>query len=387
VPGRIELVGKHTDYAGGSSITVATSRGFCASARPVEDAVLRIVDVAREVSAELPLDPGFQGSGWTTYPASVVRRIVLNVPTASRGAEVVIDSDLPGAAGLSTSSALITCIFLGWAHAAEWIHDPLLQDAIHTDQDLADYLAAIENGRDFKSLKGVIGVGTNGGSQDHTAIVRGSAGQARRFRYLDPRDEGSWEWPADYSPVVLSTGVRAKKTEGAKEAYNDASELASELTRTWNSVSAPVPGIGFLSGDELNELGAMVDGDLLRRLNAFCHESAAVEAASWALDMGDMAAFASAIEASQMAAESFLGNQIPQTVFLCEAAKECGALAATSFGAGFGGSVWALVARGEEQEFMDETLALYHGRYPESGRAFVEEAGPGAFFLDGRKLF
>ena len=52
-------------------------------------------------------------------------------------------------------------------------------------------------------------------------------------------------------------------------------------------------------------------------------------------------------EASQEDAERLLGNQVPETVALAALARSCGAFAATSFGAGFGGSVWALVDRAD----------------------------------------
>jgi len=155
VPGRVELVGKHTDYAGGSSITMAAGHGFCAVARPLNESILRIVDSSRELIAELPLETSLMADGWTTYPVAVIRRVLSNVPSASRGAEIVLESDLPRAAGMSSSSALITCVFLAWAHATGWIDDPLLQEAITSHQDLADYLASIESGVDFKSLKGI----------------------------------------------------------------------------------------------------------------------------------------------------------------------------------------------------------------------------------------
>jgi galactokinase len=79
--------------------------------------------------------------------------------------------------------------------------------------------------------------------------------------------------------------------------------------------------------------------------------------------------------ASQRGAEDLLGNQIPQTAALVEAARLAGAFAACSFGAGFGGSVWALVDR-DLAAFASEWLARYRTRYP-GLEALVFGAQPG----------
>ncbi len=66
VPGRIEVLGKHTDYAGGRSLLCAAERGFCAVASPRDDATVRIADVASNLNAEFPVAPDLvPGSGWS----------------------------------------------------------------------------------------------------------------------------------------------------------------------------------------------------------------------------------------------------------------------------------------------------------------------------------
>src|SRR5439155_11397487 len=78
VPGRIEVFGKHTDYAGGRSLLCCVERGFHVVARPRSDRVVRIADAVLGVEASLTLsgEPVIDGQGsWTAYPAEVVRRI------------------------------------------------------------------------------------------------------------------------------------------------------------------------------------------------------------------------------------------------------------------------------------------------------------------------
>src|SRR6266536_3313677 len=124
VPGRIEVLGKHTDYAGGRSLLCAVERGFHVVARPRSDRVVRITDAILGAEASLILSEDQEvpeGGSWTAYPASVVRRIARNFPGDLRGADVAFASDLPGSAGLSSSSALVVAIFtaLGEVNALE----------------------------------------------------------------------------------------------------------------------------------------------------------------------------------------------------------------------------------------------------------------------------
>jgi galactokinase len=80
-------------------------------------------------------------------------------------------------------------------------------------------------------------------------------------------------------------------------------------------------------------------------------------------------------------AERMLHNQIPETVFLARRARELGAVAASAFGAGFGGSVWALVSRGQAEALAVRLAADYRARFPQHAdlaEAFATLAGPPA---------
>ena len=87
-----------------------------------------------------------------------------------------------------------------------------------------------------------------------------------------------------------------------------------------------------------------------------------------------------------MAAERRLKNQVEETVFLARSARECGALAASAFGAGFGGSVWAMVRDAEAVNFENRWRERYLKQYPQHAtRAvfFKTAVGPGAFEIKG----
>ncbi|MCB0071113.1 MAG: hypothetical protein KDE20_06625, partial [Caldilineaceae bacterium] len=122
---------------------------------------------------------------------------------------------------------------------------------------------------------------------------------------------------------------------------------------------------------------------LRRRFDHFYVEHAEIiPAATAALLRGDVAGFCAAANASQQQGAALLGNQVPETIALAELATALGAAGASAFGAGFGGSVWALVP----QESADAFLAAWRARYAEAfpqraGDFFVTRAGTSAHHL------
>jgi len=109
-----------------------------------------------------------------------------------------------------------------------------------------------------------------------------------------------------------------------------------------------------------------------------------IPAAGDALGRGDLQRLGELVDRSQWGAEQLLGNQVPETMHLTRSARSLGAVAASAFGAGFGGSVWALVRRDEVERFEACWRESYEARFPEpAARAtfFVTTAGPAAMRL------
>ena len=82
-------------------------------------------------------------------------------------------------------------------------------------------------------------------------------------------------------------------------------------------------------------------------------------------------------------AEAFLGNQVPETVTLQRSAREMGAVAASAFGAGFGGAVWALVPEAEADAFLTRWSEHYRKKHRKASAKesmfFLSRAGPHAY--------
>jgi len=397
-PGRIEVLGKHTDYAGGRTMVVAVERGICLVAASRDDRRVTVVDAARDETIAFDLDPDLtpRAGHWSNYPMTVARRIARNFPQARRGAAIAFASDLPPAAGMSSSSVMMVATFLALADVNELAETPQYQENIGSLTDLAGYLGTVENGQTFGSLEGALGVGTFGGSEDHTAILCASPNQVSQYAYCPVRFERAIPVPADYTFVIGTSGVVAEKTGAAMEKYNAASRLASTIAELWRRQTgrddphlAAALASGPAAAGRLIEVVQTVGAGqpeperLLARLEHFLAENEQIlPAAGDALTQGDVSTFGQWVDRSQLAAEGLLSNQVPQTSSLAKTARECGAVAASAFGAGFGGSVWALVKRSDAGPFLAAWSESYRAKFPENAPAavfFTTAAGPAAF--------
>ena len=321
------------------------------------------------------------------YVEVVASRLRRNFAGAPLGADIVIASDLPGASGMSSSSALVIAIASALARVGALDRRPEWRENIAGPREVAGYYACIENGLSFGSLSGDAGVGTHGGSEDHAAILTGVPGRLAAFAFVPMRALAVVPVPDRWRFVLTPCGVAAQKTGAARDAYNLLAGGIQVLLDLWNRDSpAAAPSLGAAlsnSGDSAldvaapaaDRLRALVrrsavpgwSGDALeKRLNHFIREDARIPQAVDGFRHADEGRIGQLAEASQADAETLLGNQIPETSALVRTARDLGAFASSSFGAGFGGSVWALV----DEDRADAFARRWH---PE---AFIALPGP-----------
>jgi galactokinase len=408
VPGRIEVLGKHTDYAGGRSLLCTIERGFCFAAARRDDDVLRISDARLGETIEIPLRAETRGrSGhWSAYPTTVAQRLAANFDSAGLGdsatrrlgdsatlvgADVVFVSDLPIAAGISSSSALVVGTYSVLAAMNRLAERAEFRESIADNESLAEYLGAVENGLTYKALAGEHGVGTFGGSEDHTAMLCAEPSKLVQYSFCPVRRERAVELGGGLVFAIAASGVVAEKTGAALSSYNRVASLAREALAAWNRATL---GDDATLADALRSAGnvealvfaiessTMADGfsagELVERVRQFAIESERlIPAAGDALAMRRLDTFAEIVDESMRNAVEMLHNQTPETIFLAEQARALGAIAASAFGAGFGGSVWALVGRDRAAGFLSAWDDEYRARFPDLAKAefFLTEAG------------
>lgn len=395
VPGRIEVLGKHTDYAGGRSVLAAADRGFCVAVRPRKDNRVQMMAQGCEAASfamDAELSPPL--GDWSNYPMTVARRLARNFPGELRGGDIALASDLPQAAGMSSSSALVVASYLAYNAANGFDDRSEFRRNIHDLTDLASYLGTCENGQSFGELAGDKGVGTFGGSEDHTAILTCKPGMLSVYSYCPVTFERDLPLPSGYTFAVAASGVTAEKTRAALAQYNRASLRSRAVVDAWREATgrqeAHIAAILAATGGDVDRIRQVLSNtkrddfaptELLSRFDQFVAESAQIiPAACDALAAGDITEFGRQVDRSQHAAETLLDNQVPQTVYLAEAARREGAVAASSFGAGFGGAVWAMVSKDSKDTFLKIWAKGYRTVWPEAaGRAnfFQIDPGPG----------
>lgn len=302
-------------------LVTPVSRGITVSAVPASDGRVVITDTVSGERATFSATGEGRSGGWARYPRTVIRRLAANFPGADLSARIEFSSDLPQAAGMSSSSALVVAVAESLIACGGIEESETWRREIRSPEDRASYFGCVENGSAFGALAGDAGVGTHGGSEDHAAIVIGRPGLLHQFAFAPLRVERIVPMPAGWTFVIAGSGVEARKTGGAREAYN---RLADPAAMT----------------------GA--------RLEHFRAENARVAEATEAFAAADIARIGELAAASQRDAERLLGNQVPETVALVAAALDHGAAAASSFGAGWGGSVWALVEERRAAAFAEK---------------------------------
>lgn len=393
MPGRIEFLGKHTDYAGGRSLICATAQGISVTARERKDPVFRITDAVTGQHAELPLGPDLEipRGQWVAYPATVARRLARDFGPLATGLELTFSSGLPQDAGLSSSSALVVAVGQALADANRLQERAAWRDTIPDREALAGYLGAVENGRAFGPFAADGGVGTQGGSQDHTAILCSRPGMLMQYGWVPVRFERAVPFPPGYVLAIAVSGVEAAKTREAMGLYNRLADDAAELLEIWREKSGRSDPTLFAALSTTPEAHRMLAGwvggshrreFLLARLAQFWEEcTEIIPAVGDLLERGVVSGLGSLVDRSQAGAERGLGNQVSETIHLQRSARTLGAIAASAFGAGFGGSVWAMVRDREAEEFLTAWRAGYRAAHPapaEAARFLTTTAGPAA---------
>ncbi len=400
VPGRLEFLGKHTDYAGGRSLLCAIERGICLTALPRRDSRFRIRDIRSGEVVRSALDESVrsEAGSWGHYAVTVARRMARNFAGPLTGAEIAFASDLPAAAGMSSSSALVTAVFIALAEVNGLADRAEFRAVVPSREMLAAYLGAVENGSAFGPLAGDAGVGTAGGCQDHAAILLGRPGALVQYAFLPLRFEQAVAMPDGQRLLIATSGIAAEKTGAALERYNAAAATAAAVLAVWNrdmrredqslaeAVSSEPGAAHHLRG--LLRLAADDGGTALAdRFEQFQTESALiVPAAAEALADENFASLGALVDLSQECAERLLGNQIAETAALARSARELGATAASAFGAGFGGSVWAMVPEARADRFQADWARAYRRAFPDAvsrSEFFATRAGPAAMRING----
>ncbi len=326
-PGRVNLIGEHTDYHGGLVLPIALPHRTRAAASARDDDVLRVHSVQAGETVEVDLGSVGPGSpsGWVDYVAGVLWAL-REEGHEVRGLDLTLDSDVPVGAGLSSSAALECAV---GAAASDLFDLGLLEDDACRSR-LAAACVRAENE--------VAGALTGGMDQSAALLCR--EGHAL---LLDCRSGETSHVPFDLAAhgdgyVLLVTDTRATHAlnDGQYEARRRVSEAAA--------VSLGVESLRDVDPHHLEEaLGRLTDDEQVRRVRHVVTEIARVRATVEALEAGDLASVGRLFDASHASLRDDYEVSCPELDVSVEAARTAGAIGARMTGGGFGGSSIALL--------------------------------------------
>jgi galactokinase len=315
-PGRVNLIGEHTDYNDGLALPFALTAGVTATARrgrTAETVTVRAADVGQRDSFGL-VDPG-HARGWRAFVRGAVIELQL-AGYALTGTDLTITGDVPRGRGLSSSAALEVAVCLALlGMAGRPVGDRVA---------LARLCSRIESEW----------VGAQTGLLDQFASLLCTPGNALRidFRTLECRDVplrlGGHRFVA-----VDSGESRSLRGSG----YNTRREECAEACR--------LLGVESLR-DATAAAAASLPPPLDRRVRHVVHENARVDGAVAALNAGDMERLGELLNASHASLRDDYEISTPAVDATVARLREQGALGARIVGGGFGGSVLALLEPG-----------------------------------------
>ncbi|MGI9037696.1 MAG: galactokinase [Gemmatimonadota bacterium] len=333
-PGRVNLVGDHIDYADLAVLPMAIDRGITLTCRPRPHARVRIVNAdprygEREFGLGDPILP-YAAGDWGNYAKAALHGLA-ELGVATRGFDALVESDLPPAAGLSSSSAMVVAVALAALEVAG-------ESDRFSATGLAGHLADAERY-----------VGVRGGGMDQAAILGGQPGHALWVGFAPLRIRPI-AVPSGWTFIVAFSLEAAEKSGLARAAYNErranveeaSSRVAAALGLSGPSASCKAMAAGR-SPAELLEAAARLPGRLGPRFRHVVTESARVSAAASALESGALGAFGSAMLASHASLRDDFEVSTAALDELVDLAMEAGAAGARLTGAGLGGCIVALV--------------------------------------------
>ncbi|MFJ5229431.1 galactokinase [Kitasatospora sp. NPDC088391] len=339
-PGRINLIGEHTDYNEGFVMPAALPHTTQVAARRREDGVVRLFSAQGDAEvAELALDALAPGSvpGWAAYPAGVFWALI-EAGHVLGGADLAFSSDVPTGAGLSSSAALECATAIA------------LDDLFGLGLDApARALVAQRAENAF--------VGVPCGALDQMASSCCVAGHAH---FLDTRTLTGRQVPLDLPAVgltllVIDTKVKHDLGDGAYAGLRAGCERAAALL-----------GVQALRDIPIAELGtaeAQLPAELRPLLRHVVTEDQRVLDTVAALDAGEPRALGPILTAGHASLRDDYRVSCPETDLAVSAANAAGALGARMMGGGFGGSVLALVDTG----LLETVERAVHAAFAEAG--------------------
>lgn len=363
-PGRVNLIGEHTDYNGGHVFPCALTMGTYAAARKREDRVLRFYSMNFENAGvvETSIDDLVckDEAGWTNYPKGVIWAFGEKGYAVPSGMDIVIAGDIPNGSGLSSSASL------------EVLTGVVLRDLFGIEVSQVELaLIGQYSENNFN--------GMNCGIMDQFASAMGKKDCAI---FLNTADL-SYEYASvklEHARIVIANSNVKHSLVGSE--YNVRRQQCESALKQLQSVVA-IETLGDLDieGFEAHK-GAIADPVEQRRAKHAVYENQRTLDAVKALKENDIAAFGKLMNDSHVSLRDDYEVSCPEMDILAEEAwKLPGVLGSRMTGGGFGGCTVSIVENDQVDAFIETVGAVYEKRTGIKADFYVVDIGQGAGVL------
>lgn len=362
-PGRIEFIGNHTDYNGGSVLGVALDRGVYVAGARRSDRKLRLFSEGYGQICDLNLgdfEPRTGPVSWVNYVLGILSELSGRGQELQRGADLYFASDLHSGAGLSSSAAIELASLEIFDYFQNIQRDPA---------EKAQIGQAAEN--NFVGMPcGILDQGVSAfGKVDH--LVRIDCGELNFLQTPMPADLAFW---------VFTTGVKHKLVDSF---YGKRHQECRDALQLLQAAGQPIQHLAQASPESLEEVP--MPENVAKRARHIVMEHRRVALCQDALARGNVDAAGQLLFESHRSSRDLFENSIPELdtlVDLLEARKSSGVIGARLTGGGFGGAVMAVTTTEFSNDIASEVIAEY-------GRIHPDRKDPGAISVrsgDGARI-
>jgi galactokinase len=353
-PGRVNLIGEHTDYNDGFVLPMAIDHAVWIALTPRTDSTVRVRSLDLEVDSAFDLHSLTKGDGWIEYVKGVAYQL-LKTGHVLKGFDAVMTGDVPRGAGLSSSAAVELATARAFAAVSGFEWD-------------AAQMARISQKAENEW------VGVNCGIMDQMASAASAEGYAL---FLDCRtlEYQYAPLPEKTSVVILDTSTRRGLVDSA---YNERRSQCEEAAR-WYGVKA----LRDVSVDELKKGESGLSEVVMKRARHIVTENARVLEAVQVMKVGNVKRLGELFNASHASLrDDFeVTNEALNQIVEC-AQEQSSCYGARMTGAGFGGCAVALVQEESAQEFAKAVSAAYKQRSGLDASVYVCKASAGASIIE-----
>lgn len=326
-PGRVNLIGEHTDYNDGFVLPFAIDRTARVAVRVRPDSTLRLLSTYGDqgmTTADTSSLSGPKAKGWTKYPLGVIWALQER-GVAVPGLDLLLDSNVPLGAGLSSS------------HAIECAVISALNELTGAGLEAEEMVLATQRAEnDF--------VGAPTGIMDQSASLRGAKGHAV---FLDCRDQSVRLVPFETEPaglvlLVIDTKVSHSHADGGYASRRASCELGAEVLG--------VKALRDVGLEDLDEASGLLDEVTFRRVRHVVTENERVLQTVGLLGTAGPGAIGPLLDASHRSMRDDFEISCPELDLAVDTSRASGAIGARMTGGGFGGAAIALTPLSAEQQ-------------------------------------